>query len=296
MPQAKIKLADMAAATGTGNTVFSTSPTLVTPILGTPQSGTLTSCTGLPISTGVSGLGTGVATALAVNVGSAGAPVVNGGALGTPSSGTVTNLTGTASININGTVGATTPSTGAFTTLSATGSITTTAGSFFGVAGTYNLSAGSEGLVFGSATAAILRAPSGTSSLRVGNTDIVSASSSGAAITGALSATGAVTIGDRINAATNFDFRGTGDVYTTLASSTNFYIRNISAVNVFTAADTGNIGIGVSAFGTSAAKVIGIANGTAPSSSPAGMGQLYVEAGALKYRGSSGTVTTIANA
>jgi hypothetical protein len=40
-------------------------------------------------------------------------------ALGTPSSGVVTNLTGTASININGTVGATTPSTGAFTTLSA---------------------------------------------------------------------------------------------------------------------------------------------------------------------------------
>jgi hypothetical protein len=41
-------------------------------------------------------------------------------ALGTPASGVVTNLTGTASININGTVGATTPSTGAFTTLSST--------------------------------------------------------------------------------------------------------------------------------------------------------------------------------
>jgi hypothetical protein len=39
-------------------------------------------------------LGTGVATALAVNVGSAGAAVVNGGALGTPSGGTATNLTG----------------------------------------------------------------------------------------------------------------------------------------------------------------------------------------------------------
>jgi len=36
--------------------------------------------------------------------------------LGTPASGTVTNLTGTASININGTVGATTPAAGAFTT------------------------------------------------------------------------------------------------------------------------------------------------------------------------------------
>ena len=41
-----------------------------------------------------------------------------------------------------------------------------------------------------------------------------------------------------------------------------------------------------------AAKVIGMANATAPTSSPAGMGQLYVEGGALKYRGSSGTVTT----
>ena len=35
-----------------------------TPILGTPASGTLTNCTSLPISTGVSGLGTGVATML----------------------------------------------------------------------------------------------------------------------------------------------------------------------------------------------------------------------------------------
>jgi hypothetical protein len=46
--------------------------------------------------------------------------LVNGGVLGTPSSGTVTNLTGTASININGTVGATTANTGAFTSLSST--------------------------------------------------------------------------------------------------------------------------------------------------------------------------------
>lgn len=51
-------------ATGTGNFVFSTSPTLVTPALGTPTSVTLTSATGLPISTGVSGLAAGIATYL----------------------------------------------------------------------------------------------------------------------------------------------------------------------------------------------------------------------------------------
>jgi len=38
---------------------------LVTPTLGTPASGTLTNCTGLPVSSGVSGLGSGVATFLA---------------------------------------------------------------------------------------------------------------------------------------------------------------------------------------------------------------------------------------
>jgi len=47
------------------NTRLFTNPTLTTPILGTPQSGTLTSCTGLPVATGISGLGTGVATFLA---------------------------------------------------------------------------------------------------------------------------------------------------------------------------------------------------------------------------------------
>jgi hypothetical protein len=51
--------------TGTGALVFANSPTLVTPALGTPSSATLTNASGLPISTGVSGLGTGVATFLA---------------------------------------------------------------------------------------------------------------------------------------------------------------------------------------------------------------------------------------
>jgi hypothetical protein len=41
--------------TGTGNVVLSASPTLVTPVLGTPTSATLTNATGLPLTTGVTG-------------------------------------------------------------------------------------------------------------------------------------------------------------------------------------------------------------------------------------------------
>jgi hypothetical protein len=97
--------------TGTGAMVRATSPTLVTPALGTPSSVTLTNGTGLPISTGVSGLGTGVATFLGTpssanlkaavtdETGSgalvfATSPTLVTPALGTPSSATLTNATG----------------------------------------------------------------------------------------------------------------------------------------------------------------------------------------------------------
>jgi hypothetical protein len=97
--------------TGTGSAVFATSPTLVTPILGTPTSATLTNATGLPIATGVSGLGTNVATFLATpssanlaaaltdetGTGSAvfaTSPTLVTPVLGTPTSATLTNATG----------------------------------------------------------------------------------------------------------------------------------------------------------------------------------------------------------
>jgi hypothetical protein len=73
----------------------------------------------------------------------------------------------------------------------------------------------------------------------------------------------------------------------------------LNGVITFTQAMTldvlGNLLVGLTTAGTTAAKTIQIANGTAPTANVTG-GQLYVESGALKYRGSSGTVTTIANA
>jgi len=97
--------------TGTGSVVLATSPTLVTPILGVPTSGTLTNCTGLPVSTGISGLGSNIATWLATpssanlaaavtdETGSgslvfATSPTLVTPALGTPSAGVLTNCTG----------------------------------------------------------------------------------------------------------------------------------------------------------------------------------------------------------
>lgn len=72
-----------AALSGGGDVVASGALTLDSIVLGAGG-------TSIKVTT----TGTGVVTALGVNVGSAGAFVVNGGALGTPSSGTATNLTG----------------------------------------------------------------------------------------------------------------------------------------------------------------------------------------------------------
>jgi hypothetical protein len=84
---------------------------------------------------------------------------------------------------------------------------------------------------------------------------------------------------------------------TAYSGASSFFIRDDTAsATRFTIDTSGNVGIGATTFGTSAANVFAILNGTAPTTSPGNTGQIYVEAGALKYRGSSGTVTTLANA
>lgn len=114
---AQLSVTDLSTATtGTGSIVLSNSPSLTSPNLGTPSAVTLTNGTGLPVTTGLTGLGTGVSTWLTTPTSANLAAAVTGEtgsgalvfgtsptltsatlvtpALGTPASGVMTNVTG----------------------------------------------------------------------------------------------------------------------------------------------------------------------------------------------------------
>jgi hypothetical protein len=109
--------------TGSGSLVFATSPTLVTPALGTPASGVLTNATGLPLTTGVTGT----------------LPVANGGTGVTTSTGSGANVLGTSPTIASPTITGTGAIAGTFTgnlTGNVTGNVSGSAGSVSGNAAT----------------------------------------------------------------------------------------------------------------------------------------------------------------
>jgi len=87
---------------------------------------------------------------------------------------------------------------------------------------------------------------------------------------------------------------GTHSWFTAASGAVNATITDFATAKM-TLDASGNLLVGLTTAGTTAAKTIQIANGTAPTANVTG-GQLYVESGALKFRGSSGTITTIAAA
>ena len=111
---------------------------------------------------------------------------------------------------------------------------------------------------------------------------------------------GGIRAGDTDIAGKNVEFNapngtGTGvggDFIFRLANKGTTASTKNALAEVFRIANTGDIGLNTTDFG-SGVGVFAMADGTAPSGTPSGGGVIYVESGALKYKGSSGTVTTL---
>lgn len=133
----------------------------------------------------------------------------------------------------------------------------------------------------------------------------ISSPSSTLEVRGAASALtdfGMLTVGDGSSNAITMGY-DTGNNWSWIYSRTNgvqsrpININNILYVN--NGSGVGNLNLGIFSSGSfgGGQQVIFITNAsTLPTSNPTGGGILYVDSGALKYRGSSGTITTIANA
>lgn len=128
--------------------------------IATTQAGIATTQAGIATAAAASITGSTTGTGAYVRADS---PTLTTPALGTPSAIVLTNASGTASININGTVGATTPAAGAFTTLAASGAVTLSASSNFPTTGMFLRSATNQLILTGGSAGFLFGAESGAS-------------------------------------------------------------------------------------------------------------------------------------
>jgi hypothetical protein len=167
------------------------------------------------------------------------------GALGTPSSGTVTNLTGTASININGTVGATTASTGAFTTLSATGVTTVQAGS--AAAPAITTTGDTNTGIFFPAADTIAFTEGGAESMRINSSGNLGVGTTSPTSKFVVSNSGAVGFEvDPTGVASNpllISYNRSGAAFTQLTASALRHVWQLSGTEVMRIESSGNVGV-----------------------------------------------------
>ena len=148
-------------STGSGNVVLSTSPTLTTPLLGTPTSGNLSNCTGVSLTAGVSGTlpvangGTGVtaSTGSGNNVLST-SPTLVTPILGTPTSGNLANCTGISVTSVSGTLPIANGGTGATSAANARTALDVPSTGGTGATGTWSINISGNADTATSATSA----------------------------------------------------------------------------------------------------------------------------------------------
>ena len=211
---------------GTANTYGSATQT---PVFTTNASGQVTAVTNTTITPAVgsiTGLGTGVATALAINTGSAGAFVVNGGALGTPSSGTLTNCT-FPTLNQNTTGYAASLGGGAAGSLPYQSAVNTT---------TF-LAAGTNGQVLTLAAGVPSWAtPSGGTVTSVSGTGSVN----GITLTGTVTSSGSLTLGGTLGSIANSQLTNSSITFGATAAALGTTVSGFNAVSIgATTASTG---------------------------------------------------------
>ena len=220
-------------STGAGSVVLSSFPTLVSPALGTPVSGVMSNVTGLPVSTGLAGTGTGVTTALGNSVNASGGFVTYNGALGTPTQGVLTNATGlplstgvTGNLSVNNLNSGTNANSatywrgdGTWAAISSTGTVTSV-----------NVSGGTTGLTAsgGPITTSGTITLAGTLAVANGGTGQTTASAAFNALS-PVTSTGDLIIGNGANSATR------------LAIGTNGYVLTSNGTTATWAASTGGV-------------------------------------------------------